>query len=79
MEKGYKVFNSDWTCRGFQYKVGGEKTFEENVIPSLCNSGFHYCPKLIDCFNYYSFNPNNKVADKALEKEENKIKEKQKR
>lgn len=20
--KGYKVFNSDWTCRGFQYNVG---------------------------------------------------------
>ena len=20
--KGYKVFNPDWTCRGFQYEVG---------------------------------------------------------
>lgn len=20
--KGYKVFNADWTCRGFQYVVG---------------------------------------------------------
>lgn len=25
--KGYKVFNPDWTCRGFQYEVG--KIFEQ--------------------------------------------------
>ena len=59
--KGYKVFNPDWTCRGFQYEVG--KTFEENVIPKCCEAGFHFCTKAIDCFNYYSFNPNNKVAE----------------
>lgn len=29
MVKGYKVFNQDWTCRGFQYEVGG--IFEEDV------------------------------------------------
>ena len=28
--KGYKVFNPDWTCRGFQYEVG--KIFEDVVI-----------------------------------------------
>ena len=28
--KGYKVFNPDWTCRGFQYEVG--KIFEEDVV-----------------------------------------------
>ena len=28
--KGYKVFNPDWTCRGFQYEVG--KIFEEAVV-----------------------------------------------
>lgn len=59
--KGYKVFKPDWTCRGFQYSVG--KTFEEDVTPSCCNRGFHFCTELKDCFNYYSFNPNNKVAE----------------
>ena len=59
--KGYKVFNPDWTCRGFQYEVG--KTFEEDVTPKCCEAGFHFCTKAIDCFNYYSFNPNNKVAE----------------
>ena len=59
--KGYKVFNPDWTCRGFKYTVG--ETFEEEVKPSICNSGFHFCEKAIDCFNYYAFNPENKVAE----------------
>ena len=59
--KGYKVFNPDWTCRGFQYEVG--KTFEEDVTPECCSTGFHFCTKAIDCFNYYSFDPNNKVAE----------------
>lgn len=35
--EGYKVFEPDWTCRGFQYEVG--KIFEEDVTPSCCNSG----------------------------------------
>ena len=59
--QGYKVFEPDWTCRGFQYAVG--ETFEENVTPSCCNRGFHFCTELKDCFNYYSFDPNNKVAE----------------
>ncbi len=59
--KGYKVFNSDWTCRGFQYEVG--KTFEHDGNIELCGSGFHFCQKASDCFNYYGFNSNNKVAE----------------
>ena len=59
--RGYKVFNPDWTCRGFQYEVG--KTFEEDVTPSTCDRGFHFCEKASDCFSYYPFNPENKVAE----------------
>lgn len=59
--KGYKVFNSDWTCRDFQYKVGG--TYTINDKPKVGVTGFHFCTELIDCFSYYSFNPNNKVAE----------------
>lgn len=59
--KGYKVFNPDWTCRGFKYSVG--ETFEEEVELSACKRGFHFCKKAADCFNYYSFNPENKVAE----------------
>ena len=59
--KGYKVFNPDWTCRGFQFEVG--KVFEEQCNPNCCNVGFHFCTEPADCFNYYSFNSNNKVAE----------------
>ena len=59
--KGYKVFNPDWTCMGYQYKVG--ETFVEDAPLSVCNRGFHFCEKAADCFNYYSFNPENKVAE----------------
>ena len=57
---GYKVFNSDWSCRDFQYEIG--KTYELEGELKVCENGFHYCNKLIDCFNYYDFNPKNKVA-----------------
>ncbi|MDY2957070.1 MAG: hypothetical protein SOR59_05640 [Lachnospiraceae bacterium] len=59
--KGYKVFNPDWTCRGYQFEVG--KTFTEYVTPVCYERGFHFCTKATDCFTYYAFTPNNKVAE----------------
>ena len=59
--KGYKVFNSDWTCRGKQYSCPG--TFEEFVSPAVCNVGMHFCKNAADCFRYYDFDPNNHVAE----------------
>ena len=59
--KGYKVFHSDWTCRGYQYEVG--KTYEILKNPKCCEKGFHFCKKIIDCFHYYSFDPANKIAE----------------
>ena len=59
--KGYKVFRPDWTCRGKQYTCPGK--FEEDVTPLPCERGMHFCKKIVDCFNYYSFDPNNRVAE----------------
>ena len=59
--KGYKVFNSDWTCRGKQYSCPG--IFEEFVSPYVCNVGMHFCKNAADCFRYYDFDPNNHVAE----------------
>ena len=59
--RGYKVFGPDWTCRGFQFEVG--KTYEENVTPLCCKRGFHFCTELNECFNYYLFDSDNKVAE----------------
>ena len=58
--KGYKVFNPDWTCRDFKYAVG--QTYEMEGEPICCDRGFHFCTDLKDCFDYYKFDPNNKVA-----------------
>ena len=61
MVKGYKVFNLDWTCRDKQYTCSG--LFKEDVNPSVCNKGMHFCKTAADCFNYYQFNPDNHVAE----------------
>lgn len=62
---GYKVFNHDWTCSPNgnlkQYTCPGK--FEEDVNVSVCHQGMHFCRRAVDCFNHYSFNPQNKVAE----------------
>lgn len=59
--KGYKVFNSDWTCRGFQYKVG--ETYKIDEKPELCQTGFHFCTDLKDCFKYYPYSKSTRIAE----------------
>lgn len=59
--RGYKAFNSDWTCKEFQYEVG--KTYKIEGKIEICESGFHFCTKLIDCFAYYPFGNETKVAE----------------
>ena len=63
--RGYKVFNEDWTCspggNTKQYTCPGK--FEEDITPVRCGLGMHFCRKAADCFNYYSFNTKNKVAE----------------
>ncbi len=63
--KGFKVFRSDWTCSSNgntkQYACPGK--FEEEGEIDVCNHGMHFCQTAADCFNYYSFNSENKVAE----------------
>mgnify|MGYP000487879710 FL=1 len=61
MVKGYKVFDPDWTCSGKQYTCPGK--FEEEGELEVCGHGMHFCQTAADCFNYYSFNSKNKVAE----------------
>lgn len=51
MVKGFKGFNQDLTCRGFQYEIG--KKYEYNGEIKLCSSGFHFCRKLQDVHQFY--------------------------
>ena len=63
--KGYKVFGPGWICdpvgTPFQYAVG--ETYEMEGVPIVCERGFHFCERAVDCFNYYGFDPKNKVAE----------------
>ena len=66
MIKGFKVFNSDWSCEPDpahkkQYTCPGK--FEEDVDPEVCECGIHFCERAADCFRYYPFDPANKVAE----------------
>src|SRR5574344_1153901 len=61
--KAYKVFNSDWTCRDFQFEIG--KSYHEDNI-KICEKIFHACLKLSDCFYYYNFDKTNRVAEVEL-------------
>jgi hypothetical protein len=49
---GYKAFDSNLMCKGFQYEIG--KTYEFDGDIKLCKAGFHFCENLTDCFWYYS-------------------------
>ena len=57
----YKVFDANWECLGYKFAVGTTYTHVGSVV--ICSSGFHSCRKLGDCFSYYAFDPQNKVAE----------------
>ena len=48
--KAYKGFDSNLSCRGFKYEVGG--TYEE-AEAKACERGFHACERPLDVFAYY--------------------------
>ena len=58
--KGYKAFNSDLTCRGFQFEIG--KTYEHKGEINPCESGFHFCKNLVDCYKYYAMSDETRIC-----------------
>ena len=57
----YKVFDSELKCKNMQFAIGKKATIKGDLI--LCENGIHFCRKLINCFNYYSFDPKNRVCE----------------
>ena len=60
MKTGFKAFDKNLRCNGFQYKVG--KTYKTNEV-SMCKRGFHYCKHFKDVYNYYPKNAVTPVAE----------------
>ena len=61
--EGYKAFNKDLTCKGFQFEEN--KIFEEKEAV-LCKSGFHFCLNPFDVLNYYDIHNSEFCKVKAL-------------
>lgn len=49
--KGFKGFDKDLKCRGYQYEVGQD--FQEEGKIEACSKGFHFCENPFDVFSYY--------------------------
>ena len=61
--KGYKGFDRDLKCRGFQYEIG--KTFTHQGEVSLCNSGLHFCENALRVLDFYD--PTQRFAEVEAE------------
>ena len=59
--KGYKGMNKDMKCRGFQYEIG--KTYHVDGKIELCRNGLHFCRNLIDVFDFYDCDGENRFFE----------------
>ena len=59
--KGYKAFEKDLTCRGFQYEVG--KEYEMDESPEPCERGFHFCETIANCYQFYPMEDGTRICE----------------
>ena len=59
--KGYKAFDQDFKCRGYQFEVG--KTYIHPGELIMCKSGFHFCIVPSRCDQYYRYTKNTRYAE----------------
>ena len=57
---GYKAFNKDLTCRGFQYEIGQTYSMDESPVP--CERGFHFCKSIAETYGYYAMSDNTRIC-----------------
>ena len=57
---GYKAFNKDLICKGFQYEIGKTYSIKESPIP--CNRGFHFCKSIAETYEFYPMSENTRIC-----------------
>lgn len=59
--KGYKAFDENLRCRGFQYEIG--QTYEMDGEIDCCERGFHFCKDFADCYKYYPMSEDTRICE----------------
>lgn len=60
---GFKGFDKDLKCKGFQFEVGKSFSKPEKENPIMCSEdGFHFCDQIQQVFNHYSNDGKNRFC-----------------
>ena len=61
--KGFKGTEKDMSCKGYHYELGKQFDLDEDLEPSVCHNGFHFCKELSSVFGYYSIGNGNRYFE----------------
>ena len=61
--KGFKGTEKDMSCKGYQYELGKQFDLDEDLEPSVCHNGFHFCKELSSVFGYYNIGNGNRFFE----------------
>lgn len=61
--KGYKGTDRDMKCRDYQFMFNYRHDMVDGAEIKLCESGFHFCPKIKDVFQYYEIGDGNRFFE----------------
>ena len=59
--KGFKAFDENLRCKGFQYEIG--QTYEMDGEIECCERGFHFCKDLTDCYRHYPMIEDTRICE----------------
>jgi hypothetical protein len=60
---GYKGTDKNMKCRDYQFMLNYRHDMVNGAEIKLCESGFHFCPKIKDVFQYYEIGNGNRFFE----------------